>query len=434
MTQWISDLKKSVLSLVRKGALHILIGNFFTKFVTFFGSIVVVRLLTKEEYGVLTYIENIYGYAYIITGFGLSYALLRYIVLAEDRREQKNIFVYVIKRAWKIDLFILLIVSIIILIYSHPKQYEQYKLLLIISMFALPFNDLLDESLNTERALLNNKKFAFFSISVSFFMIVGKIVGVYTFNISGIVISKIIIYFTFSMILLIIILKKDLSIRTAGDLGRDKTIKKKEIKIYSFQYMVTNGFWAFYMLNDTFLLGLLGSGVKELADYKVAYVLPGNISIISAAIGMFVAPYFVINAKRIDWIRKNFVKCYIFTATLVGAFVGGIYLFSEFLILFLYGKQYLSVIPIMKLLLIAAFINCGLRYTTANILAAMGDIKYNMVVSFAGIIAQILLNWKLIPRFGIYGVAYTSIACYSIMASILFIVFYYKYMRLHNMK
>ena len=64
--------------LKNKGAFSILLGTLSSKFVAFFASIFVVRLLTKEQYGQLSYFENIYSYFYIFVGLGLANSILRY--------------------------------------------------------------------------------------------------------------------------------------------------------------------------------------------------------------------------------------------------------------------------------------------------------------------------------------------------------------------
>lgn len=98
-------------------------------------------------------------------------------------------------------------------------------------------------------------------------------------------------------------------------------------------------------------------------------------------------------------------------------------LLAEPVVGFFYGEQYLNIVPLTNLLLITAFVTNGLRYTTANLLAEMGKIRVNMVVSPTGVICQIGLNLLLIPRFGVYGAAYTSIIVHSLMAVAVFVPF-----------
>ena len=103
------------------GAIHITAGTFATKFVAFFGSIVVVRLLDKSDYGVMCYVENIYSYAFIFAGLGLSNGILRYLVIAEDDKEKKSYYDYIIKRSILIDLTIAVIIfsSELLSLYPH---------------------------------------------------------------------------------------------------------------------------------------------------------------------------------------------------------------------------------------------------------------------------------------------------------------------------
>ena len=78
----------------------------------------------------------------------------------------------------------------------------------------------------------------------------------------------------------------------------------------------------------------------------------------------------------------------------------------------------------MRILLIASFINNGLRYTNANLLSAMGQVKYNMFVSITGMVVQVTVNLFVIPRHGMMGIAYTSVGVYALMAMFLFGIFY----------
>ena len=71
----LSYVKLQIKELFERGAAHLFVGNFIVKFISLFGSIFIVRLLTKEEYGILGYIENLYSYGYIFVGLGLSIAI-----------------------------------------------------------------------------------------------------------------------------------------------------------------------------------------------------------------------------------------------------------------------------------------------------------------------------------------------------------------------
>lgn len=182
-----------------------------------------------------------------------------------------------------------------------------------------------------------------------------------------------------------------------------------------------------FTLNDVFILGLFCSEPTVVADYKVAYVLPGNISIIANAIAVFISPYFVKYENKPAWIRQNFKKAYGVNAVILAAVCLALFLLAESLITLLYGQQYTNVVGLMRILIIASYCNAGLRSITANVLAAMGKIKYNMVVSFAGMIAQIVLDIILVQKYQAVGIAVASCIVYFVMAVTLLTMFIKSY-------
>lgn len=418
------ELKNKFKLLYDKGALHVIVGTFATKFVAFFGSIVVVRLLSKFDYGLLSYVENIYSYAFVFAGAGLSNGILRYLVITPTDEGKKSVFRYIIKRSFVINIGIALGLCLTACLLKMPDNYASAVFLIPVVAVLLPFQDLLNDVLYTVRAFFKNKLYAYLAFGSSALLIVGRIVGAMIDGTSGVLWSRVIINAIFAGFFLFYVYRKFFPACVSNELERET---RKSINSYSFQYMITNGFWAIFMLNDTFLLGILLNDPTALADYKVASVLPGNISIFATAIGVFVSPYFIKNEKNMSWVRSNYKKVFMLSCVVVGAVAITVAFLSYPLIRFMYGEQYLNTVELMRILLIAAFLNSGLRYTTANILASMGQIRYNMIVSGLGIIVQILLDIILIPRLGVMAVAISNCIVYLMMAVILFVVFYKKY-------
>ena len=128
----------SIRRLYDTGALHITIGTFATKFVAFFGSIVVVRLLSKPEYGLLKYVENIYSYALLLAGLGLSNAILRYLVIYEKLDAKYQHYAYIIKRSLVIDIAIAVVLCLGCVFVKFPENYTEAKYLLPIMALLLP--------------------------------------------------------------------------------------------------------------------------------------------------------------------------------------------------------------------------------------------------------------------------------------------------------
>ena len=406
------------------GALHITMGTFLTKFVAFFGSIVVVRLLSKEDYGVMGYVENIYSYALILAALGMSNAVLRYLVIAENDREKKQYFDYIIKRSILINFFISLILAFGCQIIPIPENYSATRYLLPILALLLPFQDLLNDDLYTIRACFKNKLYAWTAFLSAAALIAGRIIGAKIAGVEGVLWSRVIINAAVAIVGFYFVKNTLIVNEKVPELNKEK---KRIIDKYSFQYMITNGLWAIFMLNDKFLLGLLMNDPVGLADYNVASVLPGNLSIFAMAIGTFVGPYFTKNEKNYEWIRKNYKRVTLLSAVVVGGVAFTIGILGKPLIRLIYGEQYLNVAMLMNVLLVGAFFNSGLRFTVANLLAAMGEVKYNMFISGIGVFLQIALDFLLIPQMGVMAVAISNCIVLFMMTVELHIVFYFKF-------
>ena len=407
----------------QKGLVHILAGSFMTKLVSFFGSIFLVRVLSKEDYGILGYLDNLYGYVFVLAGMGVSNAVLRYVVLGKTPEEKYGFFRYAYRRGilWNILLGIGAVV--VFGFYTHPADYRDYVWLLNILLLALPFHYLTDNVLCNERAMFDNQRYATFSFALSTSIILSKIAAGFLGGIHVVVFAQAGVYVVLAVAMMILTKKKHYSAAVPTELS---PAQKRTINSYSLQYMITNGLWHIFMLNDTFLLGRF-CDPSALADYKVAYTLPGCVSIISSAIGVFVVPYFVRNENDPKWIRSNFKKTYVLSAAIAGCICLGIGVLAKPLIWLLYGEQYMNIVPVMRMLLLSAFFNCGMRYTTANLLSAMGRVRPNMVVSCLGMVLQVGINLFVVPVYGAMGVAMTSCVVYLFMAVTLLVVFYKTY-------
>ena len=269
-----------------------------------------------------------------------------------------------------------------------------------------------------------NQRYARFSLIFSAVLISAKIVFGYIGGIASVILGQTTIYVILAVVFFLSTKKKYYCKLKPADISLEWKIK---IDLYSFQYMITNGLWAIFMLNDVFLLGRFCQP-EIIAEYKVAYTIPGSVSIINTAIGIFVLPYFVKNENDKQWIQLNFKKIYFVTAVCIGGVCSVLACLAKPIIWLLYGEQYFGIKNIMVVLLLSAFMNCGLRYTTANILAAMGKIKYNMMISFIGMLLQIIIDLMVIPHYGAIGVAITSCVVYGFMAVCLLLIFWREYL------
>ena len=287
---------------------------------------------------------------------------------------------------------------------------------------------MLNSGLSTFRALFDYKKYAVLSFVTAIMLIVARMLGAAIgggfHSTIGRLIAEVI-----SALLCLLLLNKYYFKNVTDDVVDKKFGKEQDV--YSLQIMLTDGLWAIFMLNDIFLLGQFSGNELIIADYKVAYVIPANLSILTSAMGTFVAPYFTKyeNEKAYDWVRKKLLLVVKMTSLIMGVATLGCFVLARPLIVLLYGEEYLSAVPIMRILLIASFFNNGVRAAIANILSAMGVQKLNLYVAGGGILLQVLLNLLLVPKYEAYGVAYTSVVVYIMMSVALISVAWNKYFK-----
>ena len=406
-------------SLHEKGALYILVGNFATKFVTFFGSIFLSRILSKNDMGILSYMENICSYAYVFIGLGMANALLRYVVLAETKEKKLAYVNYSLKRGLTFDIIIVVVLILINFFYPHKSSYKEWAFLIPILIIALPFQDLINQAQINERALFNNKRFAIVSVLSAAAVVLARVVGAKANDLVGVVICIVVVNAFLGVVLTEFVRKQ----RYRGITPAILTSEEKRVaSSYAFQYMITNSLWSIFMLMDMFLLGNLLDDPSVVADYKIAFAFPVNMSIFSSAVGIFIVPYFVKNEDNASWVKKNYGRTMMATGVLIGTVALVLIVFAKVLI-GLYGPQYANVVPLMRWLVLSCVIENVFRYPIANILAAIGKVKYNMIVSGIGLIAQTLLNIIFIPKYGAYALPFTNTVVHFAMAIALFTYF-----------
>lgn len=418
-------LRSYVRLLIKNGMVQIFAGSFASKFVSFFASAFLVRVLSKTEYGVLSYIDNIYNYIYLFAGYGVANAILRYVIIARDEHEKKEIFNYSITSGSIFNLFLVFAGIIFCVFFPHNRQYSDYIGLMVVMVISIPFRNLIDYTLNFLRACFKNGAYAFLSFLTGTLIVVFRYIGALIYELSGVAWGNAIIILFISLICLSVVKKI-----TELDIPKyqKRLTNSRKVNIYSIQCMFTSGLWALFILNDILIMSMFGTGPDMLADYRVAYYIPANFSIISVSIGTFIAPFFTKHEANRDypWVKKNYFRTIFGVAILVIPISIICLIFAEPIIILLYGRAYSNVVPTMRVLIIGSTINCIFRYSTANILAAIGKVEYNLYISIVCIIIQAIADVIIIDQFGMIGIAIVSSIIYIIL-SILLIFALWRY-------
>lgn len=390
-----------------EGFFHILLGGSLTKIIAFMSSILIVRLLSKEEYAFLAYADNIYAYILLLSGLGSASAILKYCI-SDDKEKSKAYFRFAIKFGTLAQLIImcitLFIVSNIKLAFPEARKY----------IYILTFYPLLYFWIGAiqsyMRSLFKNKEFAYSGIIQSGIALILSIVFVLICGGYGVLAAR---YVALVVVALygINIIKKE-----SGNILENKAClngnEKKQFIYLGLTLLIANVFSMIMPTNEGFLINNIICDTKTTADYKVASLIPAQLPFFTSAIVTYYFPIFAkIEDKNLIW--KKIVRVGWLTMGIISivAFIG--IFISPLIIKVFYGEQYNDIFFLMTFLWVINAINAGFRMLPMNILPAIGYSKFNVIVAFISCIIHFVLDYCFIVNFGIQGAVVASGVVYA---------------------
>jgi O-antigen/teichoic acid export membrane protein len=171
---------------------------------------------------------------------------------------------------------------------------------------------------------------------------------------------------------------------------------------------------------DIFLIGMF-LNPQAVGIYGVAVGIAEKLWVVSQAISTVLFPKV---ASIDDDIEKNRLTSYIARNILVFSLFTGLvfYLAGKFIIVLMYGKEYVESAYVLYFLL-PGIIFFSVDRILSNDLAGRGMPQLNMYTSLFTVISNIVLNIILIPKYGIAGSAFSTSLTYTICTMIKIVIF-----------
>ncbi len=185
----------------------------------------------------------------------------------------------------------------------------------------------------------------------------------------------------------------------------------KSIFLYSLPLLFIGFGFSIFSEIDTFMIGLMKND-KEVGAYTIAKQIITQIPHISIAISMGTMPIFAkLNKNNSQKLKIFFYKLLKINFIIMFSIVVVIILFSHIFIPFIYGEQFhKSILPLMFL---TFYLIC---FSTTVFLSVFLDYqglaKKRMINLIFSIIANIILNYLLIPKYGATGAAMATSISY----------------------
>lgn len=414
-------LKEKLISLFKEGFFHILIGNVLVKMVAFLSSIVIVRLVSKNDYAHLAYADNLYQYINLLSGLGLSTAILKFCSPRRSKGENKFFF----NISMRVGVAFQLVASVILvgIVYLADIPFPSARPIVLVLVLYPALTQVVTTLQSYIRAQLDNKLYARMGVvqTIAVFVVsvsLATALGIYGVAIARYIAMAIVIWMGMRFIY------KDIP-RSV----KEERVSKEDYSFFwkiSLSMMLANLFSMIMPINEMFLINNYIKDEIISANYKVAILIPSQIVFITSSVVVYLFPKVAQLSHRLKEAFKTTIKVEILLFGIIAFICVGGYFISPYIIKYVYGEKYMDAIELSKIYWLVYGLNAGFRMLPMNVLPAIGSTSYNSTVSIVSCIAHAVILRLFIVRYSIYGAPYSLLIIYAASGVAYWIYLYLK--------
>lgn len=393
---------------------HVFFSFLIAKICGFLGSLVIIRLLPENEYGILSIVISVCAIFLPFSGFGSNQILLRYGAISEKENKQ-NLSSYLFFKGIFNEI-ILIVIFVGISLFYAPK-YENIIIIFLFFGIRLMGFYLSNHIQNYYRISGKNDIFAKVSNAINIGGFILLLVLTYLFKFYGYLLAIALIPY-----LSLFWLKKEMF--SAKRIVYDN---KKEIWRFGIFTAATSVISETLFSLDVMLLGFL-MNENAVANYKVAILLPSNITVLAISFMQSDYPLLSKNYQNKNFLRsyiKNYYKIFIPICILI---LGFFYFFKDLLLKVFFGTNYSDNSNLMMILLLGFTFGMLSRNLFGNLLPAVGKIEVNTWVSILSLIILSVTAYFLVNTFGILGMG-ISLSLVLIWEGLAYLTFFGNYLK-----
>lgn len=414
----------------KSGFFHILGGNTLVQTISAIAALFYPLVMGKEDYATFSAAKNVLNYLLIFNGFGLINGILRYCAVFDKPEDKKSYFVFAVKFGLWSDVVIIglfgggLALLNSLKIYTLPQNCSGILAILVFTSALTYIFNALQYYLraNRENKLFSSTSVIFSAAYAGFQMVMALLFKFFGAVMIGAAIGQY-IAFIVAIVYTVYMMRGMHAFRVkANKLSREE---KRNIIKYSANYMIANSFSQLMPTNESMLVSNMVSR-NDFGDFTAAQLVPSSTTFISNAVMIYIFPYFAKNYRDGKWVYRNTKRLVIgMTALMVVVTLLGMIFAPEIVLIF--GKKFQTpnAVKLMRLFFIAYGISGAVRMPVGNILAAVGEVKFNIINSAITFVIHLILCWYLTANYGIGGAAYGLLTGYAVSAVIAYM--YLKY-------
>ncbi|WP_431612262.1 oligosaccharide flippase family protein [Chryseobacterium sp. 'Rf worker isolate 10'] len=394
---------------------HVFFSFLIAKISSFLGSLLIIRLLPENEFGVLSIVLSVLTIFTPFTGFGSSQSLMRFGSISSDKDEKLKISSYFFFKGILYELILIILFLSVSVFYF--KKYEDIFIIFMACAVRLGGFYLLNHIQVFYRICNKNQTFARINNVVNIGGLLLALFLTYFFKFYGYLIA-----ISIAPYLSLFWLKKEIYYQNGL-----KPQNHKEMWRYGiFTALTSLTSDALYSL-DILLLGFM-MNENAVANYRIAILIPSNITFLATS---FLQSDFPILSKNFK--DRKFLKSYVinfnkFFFPICLGILCFFYLFKKYIIILFFGENYVDNVSLLMILSVGFTLGMLTRNLYGNLLPAVGKIEINAWLSIGSLIFLVVLSYVLVPAYGIIGMGIAMTAT-LLISGLGYLFFFFSYLR-----
>ena len=389
-------------------------ASVLNKVVSLISNVLVTRLLSVQEYGLWSFVQNQYSYLVLISGFGLLSGAFQFGTENRNQKEEFEYYSYCLKNGLLINSVLLLICFILSFWMDFSLEGVQGYLRVYLPILLLEY--ILNLLLTVLRCENRISEYARILNLNTVLIALGTCVGA-LWGITGIIVGK---YLSYLFSIAQVVKKTRTESKKIKAAQRIRWPQTRSLWHYSLFVGASSAMNCLIHLMDISMIANLIKDPILVAVYKVATIIPVALGFVPNSIVVALLPNIVQNRNNIPWLKKNIKKMFLGMGLFNLVLCCGLYLFAPIVIAVMSGKQYLSAVPIFRILIAGYFFEGTFRLLSTNILAGLRCVNYGLFVSITSAVIDIVFNLMLIPNYEMAGAAYASLGAMVVSALLAF--------------
>lgn len=405
-------------SLLQTGFFHIFGAGSLNKTLSVVLSFVLVRIISKEDYGAYAYACSIVSIFTVLNGLGVIPAVLQICSeLCVNKRESDAVFKYGYKNGIIADAgFAIILLTIGLFAPSVVKG--SGELLLVYCVYPLTVFLYGIKTVHLRISLMN-KDYALATNIQTVLLVFFSLIGSFFFQTVGLAIGQMLAYLLAYFYLCARYPFRDKSKKVLS--GSRRKDFWGVAGLSAFNELLSHAL----SLAGTLFVGWVLANSELVATYQIATLIPFGLLFVPSALVTYMYPYFARNNNKRVWTLRNYVKVTLGSIVLMGFMALSVIVLADPIVLLLFGDAYQDAVPLLRILMVGFFVQSAFRAPAGNLMVTQRKLLTNSIIGILTLAVSIIANIVLISHYSVIGaaVAYDITMLFS---AVLYVAFYLR--------